>query len=253
MEPFLNNMNARRLIPCIYTSDGQQGLPGSGHVLDYGQALAQAVEYESGGADEIIFMDVTPHTERRKNLPRFLKDVAATLRVPFVFGGGVYTTGDVEELLKAGAPRIYVNTAAVRNPELINKISVQYGKEALLVAIDTRMSFGKWKVYLNGGKSRTEIDLLSWVKMVELKGAGELLVSTVSHHGQTEETVYQVLQEITSSVTSLPLLVSTGIKEKEDLVSLFRIEGIKGIVSGSFYGKYPDSLRELKLFLEATV
>lgn len=234
-----------RLIASIYISEGSTSLPSRAHVDDYGTALKKAIQYQDLGIDELIFMDVTPFNERRRNLPKLLKDASQSLSIPYVFGGGVHTVGDVEEMLKAGAPRIYVNSAAVRNPELINKISKKHGKDTLLVAIDTKKTFGKWKVYLNGGKSRTEIDLVNWVKMSEVRGAGELLISTVLRTSSTREEGYEILKEITR-VTSLPILASIGFQDMEELNQTISIPGIMGIVSGHFFNHPNLSFKEIK-------
>lgn len=244
----MHDYSSKRIIPSIYTSDGQFAPTDSSHILSYTEALALAQRYESEGADELIIMDVTTIAERRRNLPRFLKDLSKTLSIPFVFGGGVHTVNDVEEMLKAGANRIYVNSAAVRNPELINKVTNKHGGNSLLVAIDTRLTFGSWKVYLNGGKSRTEIDLLNWVEMSQMRGAGELLVSTVARGYSDHEVINNVLRSITD-VSRVPVLASVGIQRKEDFVELFNETGIEGIVSAHFFLKEGENVKDLKSYL----
>jgi len=243
----MEQLRHRLIIPSIYTSDGQTTGTDSRHVRDYTQALELALDYEAQGADEIIFMDVTSIGERRRNLNRFLRDVSKSLKIPFIFGGGVHSTSDVEDLLKAGAQRIYVNSAAVRNPELINKISSAHGEKAILVAVDTRRTFGAWKVYLNGGKARTEIDLLNWVKMIELRGAGEILLSTITK-GEADF-VTDIVNEVCAT-TTIPILVSAGVKSKEDFFNLFNTTPVAGIVSANFFHKNGESVRRVKDFLE---
>ncbi len=244
----MHDFSTKRIIPSIYTTDGQFGPTDSSHVLSYNDALEQAIRYEAEGADELIVMDVTTIAERRRNLPRFLKDISKTLQIPFVFGGSVHTIGDVEDLLKVGVKRIYVNSAAVRNPELINKITRTHGSEALLVAIDTRLTFGHWKVYLNGGKSRTEIDLLNWVEMCQLRGAGELLVSTVARGYNDHEVINSILKDITTQ-SRVPVLASVGVQKKEDFAELFTETGIEGIVSAHFFLNEKEKISDLKAFL----
>lgn len=239
-------MNPKRIIPSIYTSDGQFAqTENRQHVLDYNEAMERALSYEADGADELIIMDVTTLTERRRNLPKFLKDVTATLKIPIVFGGGIHTDKDVEEMLKLGLKKIYVNSAAVRNPALINKITKKYGSESLLVAIDTRKTFGSWKVYLNGGKSRTEIDLLNWVEMVQVRGAGEVLVSTIARETIQHEEVLEVLSSIRSMV-KVPFLASIGAKTIHDFADAFLNTGVDGIVSGHYFMQEETSISGLK-------
>jgi cyclase len=245
LKPLMETNTIRKIVPSIYTADGQATTADTRHVKDYNQAMEQALIYEAQGADEIILMDVTSISERRRNLPRFLKDLNKKLTVPFVFGGGVHTVKDVEELLKYGAPRVYVNSAAVRNPELINKVSSTYGKQALLVAVDTRHTFGTWKVYLSGGKSRTEIDLINWMAMIENRGGSEVLISAITRGDH--ELVFDVFSKVTAS-TSLPVLASAGFTEDADYLRLVNETGVNGIVSAHLFQK-ENALRNMKALL----
>jgi cyclase len=245
LKPLMETNSTRKVIPSIYTADGQATTADTRHVKDYNQALEQALIYEAQGADEIILMDVTSISERRRNLPRFLKDLNKSLKIPFVFGGGVHTVKDVEELLKFGAPRVYVNSAAVRNPELINKVSSIHGKQALLVAVDTRHTFGTWKVYLSGGKSRTEIDLINWMTMIENRGGSEVLVSAITRGDH--ELVFDIFSKITAS-TSLPILASAGFTEDAEYLRLVNETGVKGIVSAHLFQK-ENALINMKALL----
>jgi len=239
-------MDLKRIIPSIYTSDGQFAQTESReHVLDYNEALERAIAYEGQGADELIIMDVTTIAERRRNLPKFLKDLTKTLKIPIVFGGGIHTDKDVEAMLKLGLQKIYVNSAAVRNPALITKITQKYGGESLVVAIDTRKTFGSWKVYLNGGKSRTEIDLLNWVEMIQLRGAGEILVSTIARTTVNHEEVIEILKDIRQTC-KVPFLASVGAKTVQDFVDAFQQAEVDGIVSGHYFMQEDTSIDALK-------
>jgi cyclase len=246
----MEHIQKKLIVPSIFTTDGQIQSLESKNVFDYTKALEKALRYEADGADEIIFMDVTSIAEKRRNLPRFIKDVSNTIKIPFIFGGGVNSTKEVEELLSFGANKIYVNSAAVRNPELINKIVNEYGKKSLLVAIDTRQSFGNWKVYLNGGKSRTEIDLMNWVKMVEVRGAGEILVSTIARNHEENVEINKIIKEITDS-TKIPVMASIGVKSHEDFADLFSNTGIAGVVTAHFFNSEEHSIQQTKTYLNA--
>ena len=245
----MEHIKKKLIVPSIFTTDGQIQSLESKNVFDYSKALERALRYEADGADEIIFMDVTSIAEKRRNLPRFIKDVSNTIKIPFIFGGGVNSTKEVEELLSYGANKIYVNSAAVRNPELINKIVNEYGKNSLLVAIDTRQSFGNWKVYLNGGKSRTEIDLMNWVKMVEVRGAGEILVSTIARNHDENVEINNIIKAITDS-TKIPVMASIGVKSHEDFADLFSNTGIAGVVSAHFFNSEEHSIQQTKAYLK---
>lgn len=221
-----------RIIPTIYIADGQSTTADSRNVKDYTQGLAMALEHQNNGANEIIFMDVTAISERRRNLPRFIKDLGKNLTIPFVFGGGINTVKDVEEFIKWGAKRVYVNSAAVRNPELIGKVTEAFGPDSLLVAVDTRLTFGTWKVYLGGGKSRTEIDLLNWIKVIEMRGANEVLVSAINR-GE-KELVVRIFKSIREN-TNLSLLASTGFANASELARLRTEAHVDGLVSAHFF------------------
>lgn len=231
-----------RIIPTIYVADGQATTADSRHVKDYTQGMAQVLEYQNFGADEVIIMDVTSISDRRRNLPRFIKDLGKNLTIPFVFGGGINTVKDVEELLKWGARRVYVNSAAVRNPELIHKVTENFGSDSLLVAVDTRLTFGSWKVYLGGGKSRTEIDLLNWIKVIELRGAREVLVSAINRGDK--ELVLDIFKQIRAH-TELPLLASTGFSDATDFARLRSGAQVDGLVSAHFF-QTKESIDELR-------
>ena len=236
-----------RIIPTIYVADGQATTADSRHVKDYTQGLAQALEYQSYGANEVIVMDVTAISDRRRNLPRFIKDLEKNLSIPFVFGGGVNSVKDVEELIKWGARRVYVNSAAVRNPELINKVTDSFGSDSLLVAVDTRLTFGSWKVYLGGGKSRTEIDLLNWIKVIELRGAREVLVSAINRGDK--ELVMGIFNTIREH-TNLPLLASTGFTDASDFARLRTEAHVDGLVSAHFF-QTKESIDELRSLVDS--
>jgi cyclase len=232
LQSIMESIKPVRIIPTLYVADGQVTTADSRHVKDYTQGLAQAIAHQQDGADEVIVMDVTSISERRRNLPRFIKDLGSNLNIPFVFGGGVNTVKDVAELIKWGAQRVYVNSAAVRNPELIHKVTEEFGADSLLVAVDTRLTFGSWKVYLGGGKSRTEIDLMNWIKVIELRGAREVLVSAISRGDK--EIVFSIFEQIRAH-TSLPLLASTGFTETSDYIRLHADTKVDGLVSAHFF------------------
>jgi len=242
-------MHDKRIIPSIYIAEGLNHMGDTSLVQDYGKALGLALQFEADGAKELIVMDITTQTERRKGLPKFLKELSKTLKIPFVFGGGVHNLEDVKEFLKAGASRVYVNSAAVRNPELISKATADCGKDSILVAIDARFTFGSWKVYLNGGKSRTEMDLLSWVKMVEIRGSGEILISLASRNDNDNQGAIDILNQINNK-THLSVLAAIGSKSQEEFKELFESTRIAGVVSSSYFIKEQNAFRDLLQFFE---
>jgi cyclase len=242
-------MLEKRIIPSIYVAEGQNHMGDTSLVQDYTKAFGLALQFEADGAREIIVMDITTQTERRRGLPKFLKELTSTLKIPLVFGGGVHTVDDVKEFLKAGASRVYVNSAAVRNPELIYRSTNECGKDSILVAIDARLTFGSWKVYLNGGKARTEMDLLNWVKMVEVRGAGEILISLASRNDNNIQGAIDILNQITQT-THLSVLGAIGAQTKEEFKDLFESTSITGVVSSSYFIKERNAFRELLQFFK---
>ncbi|MEX1188863.1 MAG: HisA/HisF-related TIM barrel protein [Bacteroidia bacterium] len=236
----------KRIIPSLYTSDGQFAQTETRqHVLDYNEAMSRAIKFEAQGAEELIIMDVTTIAEKRRNLTRFLKDAVKTLKIPITFGGGIHSFSDVEDMLKLGITKIYVNSAAVRNPALINKITSTYGSGAMMVGVDTRKAFNAWKVYLNGGKSRTEIDLLNWIEMIQVRGAGEILVSTIARTPGDKDSVEDILRTV-KSISKIPLLASVGAKTEEDFLETFQNTNVDGIVSGHFFLEEAHTFSSLK-------
>jgi cyclase len=228
-------MNPKRIIPSIYTSDGQFSQTESRQfVLDYNDAMARAFLLQEQGADEIILIDVTTIAEKRRNLNRFLKDLSKNLSIPFTFGGGIHSVNDVADILKLGVKKVYVNSAAVRDPSLINRITSDYGNESLMVAIDAKQTFGTWKVFLNGGKSRTEIDLLNWIEISQVRGASEILVSTISRNSTESQDIIDILSKV-RAICDVPLLASVGARNDEDFINTFQQTGVDGIVSGHFF------------------
>ncbi|MEZ5173954.1 MAG: HisA/HisF-related TIM barrel protein [Bacteroidia bacterium] len=241
----------KRIIPSIYTSDGQFSQTESRqYILDYNEAMSRAIALQDQGADELIIMDVTTIAEKRRNLGRFLKDLANNLNIPFTFGGGVHSVQDVTDILKMGVRKVYVNSAAVRDPSLINRITSEYGTESLMVAIDTKQTFGKWKVFLNGGKSRTEIDLLNWIEMSQVRGASEILVSTISRHSTEPADILEILKKVRENC-HVPLLVSVGARTEDDFSQTLQYTGADGIVSGHFFLSPDHNIHQLKQALRA--
>ena len=242
-------MLEKRIIPSIYVAEGQNHMGDTSLVQDYAKAFGLALQFEADGAREVIVMDITTQTERRRGLPKFLKELTAALKIPLIFGGGVHTVDDVKDFLKVGATRVYVNSAAVRNPELISRATKECGKDSILVAIDARLTFGSWKVYLNGGKARTEMDLLNWVKMVEVRGAGEILISLATKNDSNNQGAIDILNQITNT-THLSVLGAIGTQTKEEFKEIFELTSISGIVSSSYFIKELHAYRELLHYFE---
>lgn len=175
-------MLAKRIIPCLDIKNGRT-VKGVNFVAlkDAGDPVELAAKYAENGADELVFLDISATEERRKTLADLVLRVAENVTIPFTVGGGISAVQDVEILLQCGADKISINSAAVKNPNLITELSQQFGSQCVVVAVDARQMDGRWKVHLVGGKVPTQLDLFDWAKEVEQRGAGELLFTSMDH------------------------------------------------------------------------
>ena len=178
-------MLAKRIVPCLDVKDGQTvkginfvNFRQAGDPVELGEA------YSKQGADELVYLDITASHEGRKTFTDVVKRVAAKVSIPFTVGGGINELSDVDRLLNAGADKVSVNSAAIRNPELINQIAKNFGSQVCVVAIDAKLEpNGQWVCYLNGGRIPTDKNLIEWAKEAQERGAGEILFTSMSHDG----------------------------------------------------------------------
>ena len=179
-------MYAKRIIPCLDVKNGRV-VKGVSFVdlRDAGDPVECAAAYDKAGADELVLLDITATHEGRGTMIEIVERVAKTVFIPFTVGGGIRTTEDFKELLRAGADKISVNSAAVRNPELLNEAAEKFGSQCVVCAIDAkRRETGGWEVYLNGGRIPTGIDAVEWAKEAYARGAGEILLTSMDCDGQ---------------------------------------------------------------------
>jgi cyclase len=217
-------MLAKRIIPCLDVKDGMT-VKGINFInfRDAGNPVELGAEYSRQGADELVFLDITASHEGRKTFTEMVTQVAATLNIPFTVGGGINEMSDVERLLNAGADKISVNSAAIRNPELINKITDNYGSQVCVVAIDARMEGKEWICYLNGGRIPTDRTLFEWAKEAEKRGAGEILFTSMNHDGVKTGYANEALSRLADSL-GIPVIASGGAGEMSHFRDVF-IEG----------------------------
>lgn len=170
-------MLAKRIIPCLDIKDGRT-VKGINFVdlKDAGDPVELAKAYAEQGADELVFLDITATHEKRKTLLDMVTKVAKVLNIPFTVGGGISSCDDVDQILKAGADKIAINSSAVRNPELITELANRFGSQCVVLAVDARETEKGWEVYLNGGRIPTGIKLYDWLLEAERRGAGEILL-----------------------------------------------------------------------------
>jgi len=204
-------MLAKRIIPCLDVDAGRvvKGI-NFVHIKDVGDPVECAVEYDRQGADEIVFLDITATFEGRKTMAEVVRKTAERVFVPLTVGGGVRTTDDFRELLRAGADKVAVNSAAVKNPEIISEASKIFGSQCVVLAIDAKsVGEGKYEVYVAGGRTPTGVDLVEWAKRGEELGAGEILLTSMDTDGTKEGFDLDMLNAV-CAVVGIPVIASGG-------------------------------------------
>ncbi|MBS3739280.1 imidazole glycerol phosphate synthase subunit HisF [Mesohalobacter halotolerans] len=212
-------MLTKRIIPCLDIKNGRT-VKGVNFVnlIDAGDPVELAQRYAENLADELVFLDITATEEKRKTLIDLVHRVGKAINIPFTVGGGVSSVEDVSAILKAGADKVAINSAAVKNPDLINKLSAKFGNQCIVVAIDAKRIDDNWKVHLVGGKVPTDLDLFEWAREVEFRGAGEILFTSMNHDGTKNGFANQTLKKL-NQILNIPVIASGGagsIKHFED-------------------------------------
>lgn len=204
-------MLCKRIIPCLDIKDGRT-VKGINFLSlkDAGDPVELAARYASQGADELVFLDITATVERRRTFASLVSDIASSVNIPFTVGGGISHVHDLELLLKNGADKVAVNSAAIRDPFLIKTMSNAAGSQCVVVAIDTKEEAdGKWWVYLNGGRLKTNLQALDWAKKAVDMGAGEILLTSMNHDG-TKDGFALDITRIISDALPVPVIASGG-------------------------------------------
>ena len=214
-------MLTKRIIPCLDIKNGRT-VKGTNFInlRDAGDAVELAAEYAKQGADELVFLDITATVEGRKTLLELVNKVAHTINIPFCVGGGISTLEDVSALLYAGADKISINSAAVRNPEIIGQMAKEFGSQCIVVAIDTKNVQGKDIVHTPGGRNPTKIGTLSWAKEVEERGAGELLLTSMDTDGTKDGFAVELTAQISGNA-GIPVIASGGAGTVEHFYEVF--------------------------------
>lgn len=203
-------MLTKRIIPCLDIKDGRT-VKGINFVnlRDAGDPVELARQYAEQNADELVFLDISATEQKRKTLADLVRKVAKAIDIPFTVGGGISSVDDVAVLLQNGADKVSINSAAVKEPELINKLAAKFGSQCIVVAIDAKQINGKWMVHLVGGKVPTKLDLFEWAKEVASRGAGEILFTSMDHDGTKAGFANKALARISEEV-NIPVIASGG-------------------------------------------
>lgn len=226
-------MLKKRIIPCLDIKDGKtvKGIQFE-DLIDAGDPVELAKKYVKDGADELVFLDITATLEGRKTLIELVKKLSVEINIPFTIGGGISSVEDVANLLKAGADKVSINSAAVRRPELIREIAQQFGNQCVVVAIDTKQVGEDDYVFINGGKIQTEFKTVEWVKMVSDLGAGEILLTSMDFDGTKNGFDIRMLQNV-AEVCHLPIIASGGAGKMEDFIKVFTETKVTGALAAS--------------------
>lgn len=241
---------AKRIIPCLDVKDGRT-VKGVNFVdlRDAGDPVELAWQYSRQGADELVFLDISATHEKRKTTLELVRAVAREVNIPFTIGGGISELADAEALLLAGADKISINSAAVRNPGLIRQLSDAFGKQFVVVAVDTRSFEGKHFVHLNGGRVKTEIETFQWIKQAEESGAGEILLTSMDFDGTKNGFDCVLLKEINAQI-SIPLIASGGAGTIEHFIDVFEKTNVDAALAASVFHYGEISIPELKAALQ---
>jgi len=240
---------ARRIIPCLDT-DGQRVVKGINFVglRDAGDPVELAARYNSEGADELVVLDIAASRDRRPTFLETIRRVAAELAIPLTAGGGIRTLEDARSVVRAGADKVTVNTAAVERPELISELSREFGAQAVVLAIDAKRAGDHWDVRVRGGRDSANRDALEWAKRGVELGAGEILLTSVDKDG-TQSGFDVTLTAAISKNVSVPVIASGGAKTPQHFVDIFSEGAADAALAASIFHDSIQSIRELKQFL----
>lgn len=242
-------MVAIRVIPCLDVNAGRV-VKGTNFVdlRDAGDPVEIAKRYNVEGADEVVFLDITASSDKRAITLDVVRKTAEQVFIPLTVGGGIRTVDDMRTLLKAGADKISINTAAVLNPQLIYDGSKKFGNQCIVVAIDAKRENDSWKVYTHGGRTRTDLDVIKWAqKCVEL-GAGEILLTSMDKDGTKDGYDLELMEEVTK-VVDVPVIASGGAGKKEHFVDVCK-KGASAVLAASLFHFKELEISDLKQYLK---
>lgn len=234
-------MLTKRIIPCLDIKDGRT-VKGTNFVnlRDAGDPVALAAIYAGQGADELVFLDITATVDERKTLIELVRNVAHTINIPFTVGGGISSVADVSALLNAGADKISINSSAVRNPDLVNELALEFGSQCVVVAIDTRYVNNEHIVHTHGGRKPTELRTIAWAKEVENRGAGEILLTSMDTDGTKSGFALELTAQISGSA-NIPVIASGGAGTMDHFVDVFTAgKADAGLAASIFHFKDID-------------
>jgi len=244
-------MLRRRVIPCLDVADGRV-VKGRQFIdlVDEGDPADLAERYATEGADELVFLDIRAAPDGRATLLDVVERTARRAFIPLTVGGGVRTVIDMRDVLRAGADKVSLNSAAVAEPTLVSRCAARFGRQAVVVAIDARSSAGSWEVVVKGGREPTGLDAVDWARRVVDLGAGELLVTSIDRDGTGAGFDMDLLRAI-SSVADVPVIASGGASGPDDFVRAIRDGGADAVLAASIFHRDVYSIASVKAAMAA--
>ena len=244
-------MLTRRIIPCLDVKDGRvvKGINFL-NLRDAGDPAETAAAYDAQGADEVVFLDITASADSRDTQLSWVRDVASTLFIPFTVGGGIKTTDDFKAILREGADKIAINSAALMNPDLISDAAMKFGSQCVVVAMDAKRIEGtdRWTVYKNGGRVDMNMDAVEWAIKAEKLGAGEILLTSMDADGTKAGYDLELTKAISSAV-DIPVIASGGAGKLEDFYTAVEA-GASAVLAASLFHYKELTIREVKEYMK---
>jgi len=245
-------MITKRIIPCLDVKDGRvvKGVQFV-QLRDAGDPVELATFYDGEGADELVFLDISASHEGRKTMIEVVEKVAAQLAIPFTVGGGINSLEDMKRILRAGADKVSLNTAAVKNPQLINEGAAFFGSQCIVVAIDAKYDddLGSWRVYTHGGRYATDWEVVEWAKEIVRRGAGEILLTSMDCDGGKNGFDLRLTRTVSEAV-SVPVIASGGAGKAEHFVEAFSEGKADAALAASIFHYKETSVKEVKGYLK---
>ena len=244
-------MLTKRIIPCLDIKDGRT-VKGTNFVnlRDAGDPVELGAVYAKQGADELVFLDITATVEKRKTLSELVNKIAHNINIPFTVGGGISSVEDVSVLLQNGADKISVNTSAFKNPQLVNDLAKEFGSQCVVLAIDTKKEEdGEWYVYLNGGRTKTEIKCFGWAKQAVDLGAGEILLTSMNNDGTKQGFALDITKQLAENL-AVPVIASGGGGTMQHFVDVFQQANADAALAASIFHFKEIAIPDLKQYLK---
>lgn len=246
-------MTAKRIIPCLDVHNGRV-VKGVNFVnlKDAGDPVECAAAYAGAGADELVFLDITATNENRSTVTDIISRIAEKVRIPLIVGGGVRNINDFRRILLSGADKIAINSVAVKNPELITELSVNFGSKCVIAAVDAkkRADSSGWDVYINGGKVNTGLDAVEWARKLEKLGAGEILLTSMDRDGTKEGYDIELTRQVAEAV-NIPVIASGGAGNLEHFREALTEGKADAVLAASLFHFGEIKIMDLKLFLKS--